>query len=78
MVKGAAGRAAARRMGVLSAAARRMNVLSAALAFAAELVGIGVKKPRTGILSLKAQNHLSTRDARRIWRTKTRKAHRHH
>lgn len=57
---------------------RRMNVISAALAFAGEIIGIGVKKQKTGVLLLKAQNHLSTRNARQVWRTKTRKSYRHH
>lgn len=61
----------------IDARRRRINILSAALAFAGELAGIGVKQ-KTGVVSLKAQHHLNTTEARRIWRTKTRKGYRHH
>jgi hypothetical protein len=56
---------------------RRMNNLRSALVFAVELIGIHVKR-QTVVVSLKSQHHLSTREARRILRTKTQKPYRHH
>ena len=58
-------------------ARRRMQNVKAALEFAGQLVDIGVK-PKTAIVSIKAQHHLSTRSARLIWWAKTRKAYRRH